>query len=289
MRTAWLIVALLLGANSAASAGEETYTLRYKFAKGERVRWEVVHRSQVKTTVGETTKTADTLSKSVKLWRVTDVKPDGSVTFEHLVEYVDMRQNLSGRSEVRYDSRSDKTPPLGFTDVAASVRVVLAVVTMDSRGNILKRQREDVPAGAVNKEGYMTIPLPEAAVPVGHTWSFPYTMEVPLETGGIKKIETLQRYTLESVKTGVATIRVATVLLTPISDPAIEAKVVERTAEGSVRFDIEAGRMLSEQMDVDKQVVGFRGASSLHVLSRFHEELLTGSPETAEHGSGPRR
>ncbi len=274
--TGFLLIGLFLHASAVfVTAGDETFTFRYKFTQGERLRWDVFHYSRVKTTVAKTTKTAETSSKSVKLWRVTGVKPDGTATFEHLVENVDMKQKLANCPEVRYDSRTDKKPPAGFKDVAESVGAVLSVVTMDARGKILQRERKQTPAGARNKEGYMTIPLPEGPIAVGHTWSFPHTIDVPLETGGITKVKTLQRFKLESVKTGVARIRVSTVVLTPVTDPAIEAKLIRNTSEGTVRFDIDAGRVLSQQMDVDKEVRGFRGdASSLHYLTRFTEELL---------------
>ena len=47
-----------------------------------------------------------------------------------------------------------------------------------------------------------------------------------------------------------------------------------------MRFDIDAGRVLGQEMDVDKGVVGFRGeASSIHYLTRFTEEFLSAEPD----------
>lgn len=268
---------------------QEKYTLRYKFQPGETIRWEVEHRSNVRTTVSGTTQTAETLSASVKLWRVADVKPDGSAVFEHSVERVDMRQKLTGREEVRYNSQTDAKPPVGFEDAAKSVGVPLAVVTIDAHGKVLHRERKEPkpqPAAASNAseptEGWMTIPLPDEAVPVGHTWSLPLDMDIPLETGGTKRIKAIQQFTLEDVKTGVATIRVSTEIITPITDPAIESQLVQRESAGRVRFDLDAGRVLGQQMDVDKHVVGFRGeASSIHYVNRFSEQLLPEPAKTA--------
>jgi len=258
-----------------------TYLLRYKFKPGESVRWRVVHRAKVETTVSGTTQTAETFSSSVKLWRVIKVEPDGTATFEHLVESVDMRQKLSGRQEIRYNSQTDDQPPAEFAPVAESIGVCLSVITLDPTGRIVSRQRKPAKA-SVESEGQITIPLPKEAVPVGHRWSFPYPIDVPLESGGIKRVQTLQQFALEDVKTGVATISVATHILTPIDDPAIQAQLVQRESSGTVRFDIDAGRILSQQMDLDKRVVGFRGpASSLHYATRFTEELLTKAVETA--------
>ena len=180
----------------------------------------------------------------MKAWRVTDVQPDGTATFEHSVERVDMRQKLTGRDEVRYNSQTDAKPPVGFEDVAQSVGVPLSVVTMDAKGKVLHRDRRRKAATggraaqvAAQSEGWMTIPLPDEAVPVGHTWSLPQDIDIPLETGGVKRIKAIQQFTLEDVKTGVATIRVSTEILTPITDPAIESQLVQRESSrpGAIR------------------------------------------------------
>ena len=108
--------------------------------------------------------------------------------------------------------------------------------------------------------------------------------------GGSKRVKSLQQFTLESVKTGVATIRIATEILTPVTDPAIESQLVEREAAGWVRFDIDAGRVLGQQLDIDKHVVGFRGdASSIHYVNRFCEHLVAEPAQTAGKASGGRQ
>ena len=100
-----------------AAAGEpEKYTLRYKFQPGETIRWEVEHLSMVRATVSRHTQTTETSSTSLKAWRVADVRPDGTATFEHRVEWVDMRQKLTGRDEVHYDSRTDGQAAAGLRD-----------------------------------------------------------------------------------------------------------------------------------------------------------------------------
>jgi hypothetical protein len=276
------------GASGAAEP--EKYTLRYKFQPGETLRWDVEHRTNIRTSVSATTQTAETLSVSVKRWQLREVRADGAATFEHSVERVDMRQKLAGRSEVRYNSETDAKPPVGFEDVAKSVGVPLSIVTMDARGKVLHRQRRNAKTPAANdaahdlaqNESAMTIPLPEEAIALGHTWSIPQDIDVPLESGGVKRVKALQQFMLEEVKTGVAMIRVSTEILTPITSPAIESQLVQREAAGQVRFDIDAGRILGQQLDIDKHVVGFRGdASSIHYVNRFSERLLPDSAKTA--------
>ena len=155
-----------IGAEDAGNeSGERTVTLRYKFQPGETVRWDVVHRARVKTQIAGNSQTAETVSKSVKAWRVGDVKPDGTATFEHMVENVDMWQKLTGRDEVRYNSQTDAEPPAAFKNVAASVGTPIMTVTMDATGEVISRSGKSK-AQTVENEGHITIPLPKEPIAV---------------------------------------------------------------------------------------------------------------------------
>lgn len=271
-----VIAAVFWTAAGLADEAPQTYLLRYRFEPGEELRWNVIQQGNIRTSVSGTTQTAETVSTSVKVWRVKEVDEEGRATFEHSVEDVDMRQKLTGRPEVRYNSRTDKEVPLGFGDVAAAVGKPLTVIQIDGQGKVLLRHQTKHNKSMQNL-GQIVIPFPEEPIPVGHTWSFPYEVDVSLEGGGVRKIQTRQRFTLKDVKNAIAVIHVSTQILSPVHDPAIEAQLVQREASGDVRFDIDAGRIVSQQMDLDKRVVGFRGkASSLHYRTRFTEEFLPG-------------
>jgi hypothetical protein len=277
MRLSLLTSALFFFALGVGSlhAEEQKYTLRYQFHPGETLRWNVEQRTQMRTSVSKSTQDAETASFSQKTWRVKEVRPDGTAVFEHSVGWVDMRQKLSGSPEMHYDSRTDKVAPPGFQDVASAVGVPLSTITLDPQGKIVKRERRAVKGSSTQEAGEITLPLPAEPIAVGHTWSQPCDIDVPLPTGGVKKIKAVQQFKLEGVQTGVATIAISTQILTPLTDPAIEAQVVQREGQGTVRFDIDAGRVLSQRRDTDKHVIGFRGnASSLHYVNRFAEEFV---------------
>ncbi len=266
-------------ATPGAEAGKK-YELVYKFKAGDVVRTEIVHRAAVQTTIDGSTQKAETQSKSVKLWRVEDVTPAGNVKFVHMVESIDMWHRDQGRKEVRYNSQTDSKVPPGYEEVAAAVGKPLTVVTMDAHGKILKR--EEKRAHPVAASTQMTIPLPAEPVAVGETWNTPLDIDVTLTEGGTKKIHTRQKFTLEKVSNDVATIAVDSQILTPIHDPSIEAQLIQRLSTGSVKFDIAKGRVISQQLDLDRHVIGFSGAaSSMHYVTRFTEELLPATEQTA--------
>ena len=252
----------------------QKYLLRYKFHPGETLRWNVVHRCRIRTSVSGTTQAAETTTISVKVWRIHEVKPDGKIVFDHMVERVNMRHRLSGRDEVHYNSRSDACALRGFEDVARAVGTPLAVITIDDQGKVLERKQNFVKA-AVAGQGEITIQLPEKAIAAGSRWSSESHIDVPLDDGSVRRIPARQTYVLEGVQTGVATISMVTQITTPLSDPSLEARVLQYETSGSVRFDIEAGRILGRQIDADKSVVGFRGeASSIRYVGRSTEEYL---------------
>jgi hypothetical protein len=189
-----LVFCLVAAGAEQPDANAEKFALRYKFQPGETLRWNVTHRMIVRTSISKLTETAETNTSSIKAWRVTEVKPDGTATFEHLIEHVDMRQQRNGHNEVHYDSRTDKAPPAAFSNIVDAVGVPLVAVTLDAHGKVLKRQRKPV-RSAASGEGQITIPLPEEPVTVGASWSVPHEINVPGKYGLGVNIKTRQRFT----------------------------------------------------------------------------------------------
>jgi len=284
---AGLVLSLLCGWSAladkpsppSAKPSPAKHTLRYKFRPGETLKWRMEQRLDVEATISGNTLTTQAFTGQVKVWRIKEVAADGSATLENSVEEVDMRQKLTGRAEVRYNSKTDKKPPLGFENVAQSIGLPLSRVQVDAQGKVLKREH----LLGSRFHAQLTVLLPDQSVAVGETWTVPGEVAVPTADRMIKKIKTLQTCTLLDVVDGVATIRVATQVLTPIRDPAVEIQTVHLEAAGTVRLDIAAGRILTQRMDADKTVFGFSGAaSSYHYREQLTEKLLDAPGAVAE-------
>jgi hypothetical protein len=255
--------------------------LRYKFASGEVIRSEIVQRGTMETTIQGTTQTAEMRSASVKLWNVREAD-DEKATFLHQIESIDMWQRTKGRPEVRYNSQTDTEVPPAYEEAAKAVGVPLTVITVDTRGRVIKRE-ERFPQQNNDSQPLVLI-LPETEVAVGDTWTNPMDLKVLLQDSRtIKTVQARQHCKLDKLQNGVATISIDSQVLTPVHDAQIEVQLVQRLPKGTVDFDVEAGRVRSMQLDVDQRVLGFSGAaSSMHCLSRLTEKLLpAGTPETA--------
>lgn len=278
----WSVAALLAAREPAAPEPPPParYVLRYRFSAGETIRWQVEHRASVKTTAQGSTQTAETISRSVKVWKVTNVADDGTATFEHSVEEVDMVQKVSERQEVRYNSASGEPPPPGFEGVAASVGVTLTLFTLDARGTVVKR--EDRRPSRHHAQGMITIPLPDQEVAVGDHWDVPQEVPVTNSAGLTRRIKTRQRFTLAEVSGDLATIRIETHILSPIDDPQVEAQIVQLALQGEAYFDLELGRVVRQQTDMDRKVHGAQGEGSvMQYVAHFTEHLLTSDGATA--------
>lgn len=272
------LVSLLAASASVHAAENEKVTLTYKLKAGDTLRYSIDHRASVRSTIEGTTQKAITRSESVKVWKVIDVMPDGEMEFMHMVDRVKMTNRLPERAEMVFDSEKDKTPPPGFEDAAAAVGVPLSVIRMSPRGEVIDREVKHRQPAA-DTEAPVTLLLPEGPVAVGDTWNEPRTVPVQTADGAKRDIQTRRHYELTKVSAGVATIEVSYQVLSPI-DPAIEAQLVQRLMKGTVKFDILAGRVLSQEMEVDQRVLGFAGpTSSMHYLMQMDERLLTGDQE----------
>lgn len=98
----------------------------------------------------------------------------------------------------------------------------------------------------------------------------------------VKPFKIRELYTLEKVKSGVATISIKSEPLTPIDEESVRAQVVQQLSNGTIKFDLDAGHMISKELAWDETVVGFQGPNSLmEYRARMTEELIDDVVRTA--------
>jgi hypothetical protein len=253
--------------------GGHDYLLRYKFTKGQDLGYEVEHLVTVKTTIDGSSERQQSRSTSQKVWKVSDVGEAGEATFEHSIEYVNMWSESQGRQAVQYDSRKNESPPSEYEGVADTLGKTLTTVTVDERGEVL--DREDSVKQIDLGTGGLLVPLPDKRVTVDDTWAVANDIPVRLEDGTFKAIKTRQRYRLEKVESGVATISLNTQILTPSITARVRSQLIQKLSNGTIKFDIDAGRIISKQLEWDETVVGFNGPkSNMEYLGRITETLV---------------
>lgn len=265
-----LTLASPISAQEKAPATEK-YLLRHKLKPGEEVYSTVLHQAKTVTRIQGIDQASEARTLSEKVWKVTAVNPQGDMTFEYRIQHVEMSQTNGEDKEIRYDSRKDKTAPPIYKKVAESLGKTIATVVVNSRGAILSRtDNKDAPELGM---GDLVLPLPEEALALGGSWSVPRDTRVKLPDGTHKTIKIREQYTLSKVQSGVATIEIRSEPITPLDGPEVESQVMQQLSNGELKFDIDAGRLLSKELNWDDSVVGFSGAQSqLKYTARYRED-----------------
>ena len=279
-----LVLCLCLSSPTKAQQSDATaekFLLRYSLQAGEKLEYEVTHAAKTKTRIRGAEEVSQVHTVSQRHWDV--IQADSSnMKFQHVVDAVDMSQQQGDVEEVRWDSRSGEAPPAIFGRVAEQIGKVLATVTIDPRGQETVREDHAGTKASLGM-GSLTLAFPEEPISLGGSWSVPREVKARTADGAVKPIKIRELYTLEKVKTGVATLSLRSEALTPIKDESVRAQVVQQLSNGVIRFDVDNGRMLSKQLDWDETVVGFQGANSLmEYRARLTEKLLDGVQRTAQ-------
>ena len=147
------------------------------------------------------------------------------------------------------------------------------VLVIDPTGRVLDR-RELRPCPPSATGDLVVVPLPDGPVTAGAEWTIPQEVVVEAPGAGRKAVKTRLRYRLEALHDGLATIRVDTTVLTPVDDPRLEARLLERIWDSTIKFDVETGRVVSRKTGIDRRVVGFGGPqSSVRYKSTLEERV----------------
>lgn len=277
---ATLLQIAVLVSGTDLKAGEQTSPisprlLRYQFKPGETVSSRVAHRAVTETTVNGTTQSVETSTDSVKSWKVTGVDENGQTTIEHSVDDVTMTSRASGQDVVRWESNSNAPAPSGYEGVRLSLGRPLSRLTVDPCGRVLDRC-DLFPSPPSNTGDLMVVPLPDEPVTEGSSWTVPEEIVVDVPNGPRKSIRTRLRYRVKSIRDDIAFINVDTTVLTPIDNPQIESRLLERIWNGQIEFDSRQGRVVRRETSVDRRVVGFHGPrSSVRYKASLEEELVT--------------
>lgn len=270
------------GAGNEKAQTPPQYTLRYRFDAAETVRYEVTHIAKTKTRLRGAEEVSQVHTVSEKVWKF---KPGGDadrMTFEHSVAKVDMMQQTGEKPEIRWSSDSASEPPVEFASIAEQLGTPLSTVSISPRGEELDRTTHAGSEAQLGMGG-LTLSLPEEPIAIGGSWFVPREVKVRAESGEVKAMKVREVYTLEKVETGVATLSIRSEVLTPIEEESIKAQLVQQLSNGSIRFDIDGGRVLSKQLDWDETVVGFQGANSMmEYRARLTETIAEPAVRTAK-------
>lgn len=262
----------ILVAQNKAPASDELFEVRYKFKVGEEIRWETSQEVTATTRISGQESYDRAWTQTVKVWRIREVTAEGNIVFEQSVESIDVSQSRGPGTEVKYNSKTDEKPPLIYEELAKSIGVPLAVVTIDPAGKVLKK--EAIYQGSQMGLDDIAMPLAGKKIKIGEFWSTPSEFVAKQEDGDPYKIKLSKVYKLTSVANGIATIDLRTEVLTPVTDARLRSQLIQEMTAGTIRFDMQNGRLISKEVKWDENVIGFSGPQSeMDFHARFTEDL----------------
>ena len=286
-----VLMAITMAGHVTANDGDSTkHVFRYKFRPGDTLQWEVTAKVGQLTTHGQYRENIDSLSVSTKNWNVLEVDADGTALLEYSIRDIEMK-SLSSQDHVerKYNSKTDKEPPVEFLDMAELIGVPIAHLTINAQGEVVKRSQKAKIAATMQfsetaEENRITIPFPEHAIGVGDAWDYSREIIIPQANGTVKKVSVRERYTLEKIQNDIATFDFKTHVITPIHDDketdwALRTKI----REGKIQFEMIDGRSISQEYNMKKTVLNLdslaRGSATYQ--SRFVEKYFREQPALA--------
>ncbi|MCC9644129.1 DUF6263 family protein [Rhodopirellula sp. JC740] len=258
---------------TSGNENNQTYTLKHSLQPQQTLRYKVTHIAKTKTRINGSEEIANVHTTSNRAWQVADAS-EKEMTFDHSIESVAMTQQSGEAEEVRWDSTSGEEPPKIFSVVASQIGTPLATVTINSQGQEIRREDHAGTKSSLGM-GSLALALPDKPVKIGESWAVPSEIQARTEDGFVKQIKIRQLYTLKKVKAGVATLSVKSETLTPIEEESLRAQVIQQLSNGTLRFDVDNGYLLSKELNWDESVVGFQGPGSMmEYRAKMTEELL---------------
>ena len=94
-----------------------TYLLRYSLNAGEALHYEVTHVAKTKTRIRGAEEVSQVHTISQRHWAVKTTN-EQEMTFDHVVDAVEMTQQQGDSEEIRWDSESGEKPPALFKRVS---------------------------------------------------------------------------------------------------------------------------------------------------------------------------
>jgi hypothetical protein len=267
---------------AASASAQEKHTLQYRFHEDDVVVTRISHLAETETTINGNTQNSSSRTVSLRVWKVTGVDDSGTATIRQSLRSVDMAQKLPERPEETYNSNKDQEAPPDFEPVAKTIGKDLSVIKINVHGEVIDRT-DIIPNTVLPGLGQVAMPLPDKPVALESKWYFPTDVHIRLGNGKFKKVKTRQEYSLKAVKNGVATIQLKTQVLTPINDRRIEVQLVQQITNGTIKFDMVAGHMISKKVNWNETVVGYRGGNSRFKIVAQHNETRLTAEEVAKH------
>ncbi|MBL8818482.1 MAG: hypothetical protein JNL58_20815 [Planctomyces sp.] len=249
-----------------ASPAEQSWELRYQFQPGQTLRYKT---HQTVTTVAMASnqqKTDESTVEQTRLFTVDQVDTVGTAHLAMQFERVWMQVRTNNGQPVVFDAtmKAEEVPAI-FRQTADRLRGSAAKYHLLSNGRVANPAKPDAKPDSQKElmAPSFLMALPDQPVRVGDTWKDIQLARTRVTKDLKRDIQILQTFRLDSVENGIATISFNSSIESPVSNPSIQAQLIQSTPKGTLRFDINRGIMLEKKFRFDESVLNALGSNSL--------------------------
>jgi hypothetical protein len=265
MAAALAVLVIASGARAQAPA-------RFRWQTGQVLVYRIEQSMLASEVVGDTRAEDRTRHTATQRWQVLAVDPAGVATLQLSNQALMYEATRANGDVLRFDSANlDKSTPQLREQFSRYVGQPLAVLRVDGFGRVVEvKESKFGSAGRFEVEPPFVGLLPPDGLKPGQAWerSYPITLGPPHGTG--EKYVAVQRYACKGVTNGLAAIGLTTEMKTQPEAAGDRVPLLEMQPEGEMVFDLQAGRLHSAALRVDKELKGHDGeGSSYHFQSTY--------------------
>ena len=256
----------------ALSEDAKTYQLRYHFAKGQDLHYVCPNGASYLVQFAQAEETILHTSMFLRHMTVMDLNPDGTANIQLVLDRAYLTAKNAEVNSI-YNSEKPDQVPTEFESVHASIGKAQNF-RLSPLGKILPIAGQPDSVEKID----LVFGLPEQPIAIGATWKDRIEVSVPISKDSklFRPVKMERRFELQGVEQGIATIRMSTVLLSPVNDPYQESLIMQQRPSGVIRFDIEQGHMVDRRLQIDEKVVGHEGPGSALTIRSVRVDQLIG-------------
>lgn len=247
---------------------------QFKWQKGQNLTYKIKHVTAVVETLEKGSNSSNSNLDLVNRWTVTDLDAKGVATLSLTLLSMRNEQKRTNGDTLLFDSQNpDKSTPELREQMSKFIGQTVAIVRVDPYGRVLEVKLGS--ASNYESEPPFVIVFPEAKAAVGQAWKRPFNVvfDPPFGTG--EKYQAEQRYDCTKIDAGKATLTVKTEFKTMPDNARDRLPLLQKDVEGDLVFDLEAGRLISARLNIDKTVDNHQGKGTRYQFkSQYQRDLV---------------
>lgn len=248
---------------------------QFRWAAGQTLTYRVSQTTTAVETAGGKSATTTNQLDLVKQWAVTDVT-GGVATLQMSLTELKLKTVPPAGETLTFDSTdAAKCHPQLRDEMRKFLNVPLTIVKLDAAGKLIEvKQSQFGPANRLEADLPFKLTLPPTALVAGTAWQRTFTLKLDPPQGTGESYTATQKYAVKAVSGPAVTVAVTTAFDAPPESPTERIALLPWQPEGECVFDTAAGRLVSVQFRVRRDLAGHDGDGSKYAFSSDYREQL---------------